>query len=254
PDDFAPHEGVDDLVLRDAGEMVGGDVAERVARGLDRMHLHRGELGEHLGHLLELRPVELQVLARREVAVSAVVLAADVGQLAQLPRRQQPIRNRDAQHRRVALDVQPVAQSQRAELVLRELSGEKALRLAAELSHALVHQALVDLVVAVHGTANARSAPYAFKDYCVSMLCKRDLSKMKLQQLRYLTEVVRRGLNVSQAADALHTSQPGVSNQIRALEDELDIQGRVRHGQRLVSITEPGTAGVAIAERILSEA
>jgi len=77
---------------------------------------------------------------------------------------------------------------------------------------------------------------------------------MKLQQLRYLTEVVRRGLNVSEAADALHTSQPGVSKQIRALEDELGIQVFVRHGKRLVSITEPGKAVVAIAERILSEA
>ena len=77
---------------------------------------------------------------------------------------------------------------------------------------------------------------------------------MKLQQLRYLTEVVRRGLNVSDAADALHTSQPGVSKQIRALEDELGIQVFVRHGKRLVAITEPGKAVVAIAERILSEA
>ena len=77
---------------------------------------------------------------------------------------------------------------------------------------------------------------------------------MKLQQLRYLTEVVRRGLNVSEAADALHTSQPGVSKQIRALEDELGVQVFARHGKRLVSITEPGKAVVAIAERILSEA
>ena len=77
---------------------------------------------------------------------------------------------------------------------------------------------------------------------------------MKLQQLRYLTEVVRRGLNVSDAADALHTSQPGVSKQIRSLEDELGIQVFVRHGKRLVAITEPGKAVVAISERILSEA
>jgi LysR family transcriptional regulator, cys regulon transcriptional activator len=77
---------------------------------------------------------------------------------------------------------------------------------------------------------------------------------MKLQQLRYLTEVVRRGLNVSEAAAALHTSQPGISKQIRALEDELGIQIFVRHGKRLVSVTEPGKAVVGIAERILSEA
>ena len=77
---------------------------------------------------------------------------------------------------------------------------------------------------------------------------------MKLQQLRYLAEVVRRGLNVSEAASALHTSQPGISKQIRALEDELGVQVFVRHGKRLVAITEPGKAVVAIAERILSEA
>jgi LysR family cys regulon transcriptional activator len=77
---------------------------------------------------------------------------------------------------------------------------------------------------------------------------------MKLQQLRYLTEVVRRGLNVSEAAAALHTSQPGISKQIRALEDELGVEVFVRHGKRLVSVTEPGKAVVSIAERILAEA
>jgi LysR family cys regulon transcriptional activator len=77
---------------------------------------------------------------------------------------------------------------------------------------------------------------------------------MKLQQLRYLTEVARRGLNVSEAAEALHTSQPGVSKQIRALEDELGVQVFARHDKRLVSVTEPGKAVIAIAERILAEA
>jgi len=77
---------------------------------------------------------------------------------------------------------------------------------------------------------------------------------MKLQQLRYLTEVVRRGLNVSEAAEALHTSQPGVSKQIRALEDELGIQVFARHGKRLVAVTEPGKQVISIAERILAEA
>jgi hypothetical protein len=82
--DLAPDEGVDDLVGGDAGELVGGDVAERVARGLDRVHLHARQLGEDVGHLLEARPVELQVLARREVAVGAVVLARDLGKFSEL--------------------------------------------------------------------------------------------------------------------------------------------------------------------------
>ena len=57
---------------------------------------------------------------------------------------------------------------------------------------------------------------------------------MKLQQLRFLREVARRGLNVSEAAEALHTSQPGVSKQIRQLEDELGIQIFQRSGKHLV--------------------
>src|SRR5256712_11527859 len=77
---------------------------------------------------------------------------------------------------------------------------------------------------------------------------------MKLRQLRFLTEVARRGLNVSEAAEALHTTQRGVSKHIKALEDELGIQVFVRHGKRLVAVTEPGKAVVASSERILSEA
>jgi len=77
---------------------------------------------------------------------------------------------------------------------------------------------------------------------------------MKLQQLRYLTEVAKRGLNVSEAAEVLHTSQPGVSKQIKALEEELGVQVFARHGKRLVEVTEPGKQVIAIAERILAEA
>ena len=77
---------------------------------------------------------------------------------------------------------------------------------------------------------------------------------MKLQQLRYLSEVARRDLNVSSAAEALFTSQPGISKQIQALEDELGIEIFVRNGKRLVGVTEPGRAVLAIAERLVSEA
>lgn len=77
---------------------------------------------------------------------------------------------------------------------------------------------------------------------------------MKIQQLRYLSEVARRDLSVSAAAEALHTSQPGVSRQIKELEDELGVEIFVRHGKRLTAITEPGRAVLAIAERILAEA
>ena len=77
---------------------------------------------------------------------------------------------------------------------------------------------------------------------------------MKLQQLRYLVEVAKQGLNVSEAAEKLHTSQPGISKQIRLLEDELGIQVFIRNGKRVVSVSEPGKEVLRISERILREA
>lgn len=77
---------------------------------------------------------------------------------------------------------------------------------------------------------------------------------MKLQQLRYIVEIQRQGLNVSEAAEALFTSQPGISKQVRLLEDELGVTIFERSGKRFSGLTEPGKAVLAIAERILREA
>lgn len=77
---------------------------------------------------------------------------------------------------------------------------------------------------------------------------------MKLQQLRFLVEVARSGLNVSQAAENLHTSQPGVSKQIRLLEEELGLDVFVRNGKRVVGVTHGGRAIIEAAERVLHEA
>jgi len=77
---------------------------------------------------------------------------------------------------------------------------------------------------------------------------------MNLQQLRYVRETVRQGLNLTEAARVLFTSQPGVSKQIRELEEELGVDIFVRRGKRLVDLTEPGRAVVAVIERLLAEA
>ena len=77
---------------------------------------------------------------------------------------------------------------------------------------------------------------------------------MNLQQLRYLNEIVRCNLNISAAADALYTSQPGISKQIKLLEAELGIDIFVRNGKRITAITEPGKAILEIAQRILHDA
>ena len=76
---------------------------------------------------------------------------------------------------------------------------------------------------------------------------------MNLQQLRYLCAVVDHGLNVSAAADALFTSQPGISKQIRQLEDELGVPIFIRQGKRLAALTAGGEVIVATARRALQE-
>jgi LysR family transcriptional regulator, cys regulon transcriptional activator len=76
---------------------------------------------------------------------------------------------------------------------------------------------------------------------------------MNLQQLRYVSEVCRRNLNVSEAAEALHTSQPGVSKQIRALEEELGTEIFVRQGRRFAAVTDAGREIVERIDRVLAE-
>lgn len=76
---------------------------------------------------------------------------------------------------------------------------------------------------------------------------------MNLQQLRYVREISRHALNLTQAAQALHTSQPGVSRQVRELEAELGIDIFVRAGKRLTALTPAGETVLAICERMLAE-
>ena len=76
---------------------------------------------------------------------------------------------------------------------------------------------------------------------------------MKLQQLRYIWEVSKHELNVSATAESLFTSQPGVSKQIRLLEDELGVQIFQRSGKHLTEITPAGQAIIQVAGHILGE-
>ena len=76
---------------------------------------------------------------------------------------------------------------------------------------------------------------------------------MNFQQLRYVRETVRQGLNLTEAAKSLHTSQPGVSKQIRELEEELGVDIFERRGKRFVALTEPGKRIVEIVESVLQE-
>ena len=76
---------------------------------------------------------------------------------------------------------------------------------------------------------------------------------MKLQQLRYIWEVARHDLNVSATAQSLYTSQPGISKQIRLLEDELGVEIFSRSGKHLTHVTPAGEAILRRAGEILRE-
>lgn len=76
---------------------------------------------------------------------------------------------------------------------------------------------------------------------------------MKLQQLRYIWEVARNDLNVSATAQTLYTSQPGVSKQIRLLEDELGVEVFARSGKHLTHITPAGEKIIELAGEILNQ-
>jgi len=76
---------------------------------------------------------------------------------------------------------------------------------------------------------------------------------MKLQQLRYIVEVQNNNLNVSATAESLFTSQPGISKQVRMLEDELGIQIFGRSGKHLTHVTIAGQDVIDIATQILSK-
>jgi LysR family cys regulon transcriptional activator len=77
---------------------------------------------------------------------------------------------------------------------------------------------------------------------------------MNFQQLRSIREAARCGFNLTEVANVLFTSQPGVSRQIRELEDELGVEIFERNGKRLTGLTEPGKGILHIVERLLLEA
>lgn len=76
---------------------------------------------------------------------------------------------------------------------------------------------------------------------------------MTLKQLQYILEVFRQGNHISAAADALHTSQPGISKQIQLLEAELGFDIFLRKRNRINGLTEPGQQAIAAIKRVLNE-
>ena len=76
---------------------------------------------------------------------------------------------------------------------------------------------------------------------------------MKLQQLRFILAIADNGLNITQASERLYTSQPGVSKQLRLLEEELGIKIFERNGKNLAGITAQGSVVLAKANSIMQQ-
>ena len=76
---------------------------------------------------------------------------------------------------------------------------------------------------------------------------------MKLRQLEYVVEVIKQGLNITDAAESLHTSQPGISNQIKGLEEELGVSIFERNGKHITRLTRAGEDMVGHFVRVLEE-
>ena len=147
--DLGPDPRILDLVGGGARKMIGRNVADAVAAGLQRVHVDLGQRRQRIRRVLEPDPVELKILPGGEMAIAAIVLARDVGELAQLAGRQGAVGNGDPQHVGMELQVKAVVQTQGLELLLRQFAGQPAAHLVAELLDPLREQRAVEVVVVI---------------------------------------------------------------------------------------------------------
>ena len=152
PDDFGIDTRVLDFFRGDPGIVIGGHVTNTVAAGLDRVHFDAGQIGQQIRHVIQLGPVELDVLPRGEMAVAAVVCPGDLCQHAHLRGRQCAVGDGDPQHIGVELAIQPVHQAQRFELVFGQRAAEAPGHLAAKLVDPFADQRVIEFVVTIHGS------------------------------------------------------------------------------------------------------
>ena len=149
-DQFGHWAGIGHLIGAGPCEMIGSDIADRIAAGLDRMHAHIGQGLQHGGHIFEFWPVILDILARGEMAIALVPPLRDHRQLAHLAAVQRPIGDRHAQHIGMQLQIKPVHQTQRLELIFRKRAINPPRHLSRELRHAFAQKGFVKVTIEIH--------------------------------------------------------------------------------------------------------
>jgi len=110
----------------------------------------RARFGHQVGQILELDPVELDVLPGGEMTVIAVIDSPHMGEHAQLGGRQRAVRDGDPQHIGMQLQIDAVHEPQRLEFLFRQFARDAPRHLAAKLGYPLGHQGAIELVVDVH--------------------------------------------------------------------------------------------------------
>ena len=105
---FAPGTRIKNFVGRHTSKMIARHVTHAIATGLDRMHLDLGERRQNIGGVFEPGGVELKILSGAEVTPPFIPSLGDITERPELPPREGPVRNGDAQHGRMTLDIEPI--------------------------------------------------------------------------------------------------------------------------------------------------
>ena len=112
-DNFTPGARIFYLICGNPSKLIGRGVANTVTASLNSVHLHAGELSQNIRNFFQSRPVELNILPGRKVHVTLIKFARDFSHFAYLGARHKAVGHSDPQHRRKALNIEPILQAQR---------------------------------------------------------------------------------------------------------------------------------------------
>ena len=153
---FCPRTRISDFIRRRPCILVRRTVANAIAARLDGMHFNRRQFFQQIRAFLKLDPVILDILARGEMAVIAIIFPRDMREHPHLPAVERAIGNGDAQHIGMQLQIQSVHQPQWLELVFRNLTRDTPVYLIAKFGNAGIDDRLVEMVIFIHIRLSSR--------------------------------------------------------------------------------------------------
>jgi hypothetical protein len=140
---FAVRPGVNDFIGGNTCKTIARDVADTVAAGLDAVHVNVSKGIHDVGALSQGDPVVLKILTGGEVPVAAVKMLGNMSQSPQLLTAELTVGHSHTQHRRMALHIPAILQTERTKFIITQFTREIALQLVAELRRALTDKPLI---------------------------------------------------------------------------------------------------------------